>query len=366
MTTRTDPAVEIGVAEEFADRMLGIFNDSALGLLLSLGHQTGLLETMAGLAPATSAQIAAAAGLQERYVREWLGGVTAGRVVEYDPTTATYWLPAEHAASLTSQAGPQNVARMMQFIPLMASVEGQVAQCFREGGGVGYESFERFHALMAEDSAAVHDAGLVDQVLPLVPGLAERLERGLDVADVGCGSGHAVNILARRFPRSRLVRAYFSEEAITAARAEAADWGLANTEFVVLDVARLDSPASYDLITAFDAIHDQAHPARVLANIAAALRPRGTFLMVDIQASSRLEENLEVPWAAFLYTVSLMHCMTVSLALDGDGLGTVWGRQTATRMLYEAGFDQVEVTQVDTDPFNAYYVATRAPGAPAR
>jgi SAM-dependent methyltransferase len=359
-TETTDTTtIEAGVAEEFADRMIGIFNDSALGLLLSVGHQTGLFETMASLAPATSAEIAAAAGLHERYVREWLGGVTAGRVVEYDPATATYWLPTEHAASLTSGAGAQNVARMMQFIPLLASVEGKVIECFREGGGVGYESFERFHALMAEDSAATHDAGLLDLVVPQVPGLAESLAAGIDVADVGCGSGHAINILARRFPHSRYVGYDFSPAAIASARAESAACGLTNTSFVLLDVAQLDAPESYDLVTAFDAIHDQAHPARVLSNIAEALRPGGTFLMVDIQASSRLEENVDVPWSAFLYAVSLMHCMTVSLASGGDGLGTVWGNQIATRMLHDAGFDNVETKHVASDPFNAYYVATR-------
>jgi SAM-dependent methyltransferase len=359
-TETTDTTtIETGAAEEFADRMFAIFNDSALGLLLSVGHQTGLFETMAGRAPATSAGIAAAAGLQERYVREWLGGATAGRVVEYDPATATYWLPAEHAASLTSAAGSQNMARMMQFIPLLASVEGKVVKCFREGGGVGYESFERFHALMAEDSAATHDAGLLDLVVPKVPGLAERLTTGIDVADIGCGSGHAINILARRFPRSRYVGYDFSQEAIAAARAESTAWGLTNTHFVLLDVTLLDAAASYDLVTAFDAIHDQAHPAQVLTNIAEALRPGGTFLMVDIQASSRLEDNIDVPWSAFLYAASLMHCMTVSLALGGDGLGTVWGNQTASRMLHEAGFDHVDIKQAETDPFNAYYVATR-------
>lgn len=360
LTTDTvDTAFDADLADEFADRVLGIFNDSALSLLISVGHQTGLFETMAGLAPATSAEIAVAAGLQERYVREWLGGVTVGRVVAYDPTTGTYRLPAEHAASLTRAAGPQNMARMMQIIPLLASVEGKVVRCFRDGGGVGYESFESFHALMAEDSAATHDAGLIDVAVPQVPGLAERLESGIDVADVGCGSGHAINLLARRFPRGRYVGYDFSAEAIASARAESAAWGLTNTEFVQLDVTRLDAPASYDLITAFDAIHDQAHPSRVLANIVTALRPGGTFLMVDIQASSRLEENFDVPWSAFLYAVSLLHCMTVSLALDGEGLGTAWGNQTATRMLQEAGFDHVEIKQVETDPFNAYYLATR-------
>lgn len=361
MTTTEDQAtpIETAVAEEFAARMLGVFNDGALCLLLSVGHQVGLLDTMATLPPSTSAEIASAAGLDERYVREWLNGVTTGRVVEHDPATASYWLPAEHAASLTAAAGPGNLARMMQLVPLLAEVEAQVVACFTSGGGVGYESFPRFHALMAEDSRATHDAGLLDLVVPVVPGLQDTLAAGATVADVGCGSGHAVNLLARAFPRSRFVGYDFAPEAIEAARQEAADWGLTNTEFVVRDVAEIDVRDEYDVVTAFDAIHDQAHPARVLANIAAALKPGGTFLMVDIQASSHVHENLEDPAATFLYTVSLMHCMTVSLAQGGDGLGTAWGRQTALRMLGEAGFDRVDVKEIETDPFNSYYVATK-------
>ncbi len=355
--TSTSP-VETSAAEEFAGRMLGVFNDSALCLLLSVGHQVGLFDTMADLPPSTSAEIAAAAGLDERYVREWLNGVTAGRVVEHDPERSSYWLPAEHAASLTTGAGPGNLARLMQLVPLLAEVEEQVIACFTTGGGVGYDAFPRFHRLMAEDSEATHDAGLLDLVVPLVPALRETLTAGATVADVGCGSGHAVNLLARAFPDSRFIGYDFAAEAIEAARKESAEWGLGNTEFVVRDVADLGAVRAYDVVTAFDAIHDQADPATVLANIAAALKPGGTFLMVDIKASSHVHENLEEPAATFLYTVSLMHCMTVSLAQGGAGLGTAWGRQTAVRMLHDAGFANVDVHEIETDPFNSYYVGT--------
>ncbi|KAA1418444.1 class I SAM-dependent methyltransferase [Nocardioides humilatus] len=361
ITTDTPTApVESAAIEEFAGRMLGVFNDSALCLLLSVGHQTGLFDTMATLSPSTSVEIAAAAGLHERYVREWLDGVTAGRVVEHDPARSTYWLPAEHAACLTTAAGPGNFARMMQLVPLLAQVESDVVRCFTEGGGVGYEGFPRFHALMNEDSTATHDAGLIDAVVPAVPGLHDRLTAGAAVADVGCGSGHAVNLLARAYPASRFVGFDFAAEAIDAARAEAVAWGLDNAEFVVRDIAELGVSEEYDVVTAFDAIHDQAHPARVLAQVATALKPGGTFLMVDIKASSHVHENIDQPGSTFLYTVSLMHCMTVSLAQGGDGLGTAWGRQTAERMLAEAGFNHVEVREVAHDMFNSYYVATRS------
>lgn len=351
--------VEGGVAEEFAERMLGVFDSSAVALLLSIGHQLGLFDTLATLSPSTSAQVAGATGLQERYVREWLDGMTVARVVEHDADATTYWLPAEHAAALTSAAGPANIARMMQLFPLLAGVEQQVVRCFTEGGGVGYDQFPAFHRLMAEDSRATHDAGLLDLVVPVVPGLAERLRAGAALADVGCGSGHTLNLLARAFPESRFVGYDVADEAIDAARREASEWGLSNASFVVRDVALLDAAEEYDVVTAFDAIHDQAFPAQVLTNIATALKPDGTFLMVDINASSHVDENTELPWATFLYTCSLMHCMTVSLAGGGVGLGTVWGRQTALRMLEEAGLSNVQVHDIETDPFNSYYVATK-------
>jgi hypothetical protein len=194
--TEVDPAA----AEEFAGRLVGILSDSSLALMISIGHQVGLFDTLALLPPATSQEIADAAGLDERYVREWLGAMTTGRIVTYSPHEGTYALPAEHTASLTSDAGPDNLSHVMQFIPLLAAVEQEVVECFRHGGGVPYSSYERFHTLMAVDSATVHDASLIDGILPLVPGALDRLAAGIDVADIGCGQGHAVNLMAEAFP----------------------------------------------------------------------------------------------------------------------------------------------------------------------
>jgi 2-polyprenyl-3-methyl-5-hydroxy-6-metoxy-1,4-benzoquinol methylase len=358
-TSATETSIDPVAAEAFAGRLVGILSDSSLALMISIGHQVGLFDTLAQLPPASSQEIADAAGLHERYVREWLGAMTTGRIATYSPDQRTYALPQEHAASLTRGAGPDNLSHVMQFVTLLAGVEQQVVECFRRGGGVPYGAYDRFHALMAEDSATVHDVVLIDGILPLVPGALERLAAGIDVADIGCGQGHAINLMAQSFHASRFTGFDFSEAAIAAGRREAESLGLDNVRFEVCDVATLDTPGRYDLVTAFDAIHDQAHPSQVLANVAAALRPGGSFLMVDINASSNVEDNIESPFAPFLYTASTLHCMTVSLALGGDGLGTAWGTQTAVRMLGEAGFSHVEVTEIEADPFNAYYVATR-------
>lgn len=346
-------------AEAFAGRMLGVLNDAALAILTSTGHQTGLFETMASLPAATSEQIADAADLEERYVREWLGGMTAARVVRYEPTTGTYRLPAEHAAVLTSTAGPNNMAILMQHVAMMGDVEHETVARFRDGGGLSYADYPHFHRNMAQTSAAVHDAALLDGILPLVSGLTDRLHAGIDVADVGCGRGHAVNLMAQAFPASRFTGLDFSATAIEAARREALEMGLDNASFEVADVAQLRDESRFDLVTAFDAVHDQAEPAAVLANVRRALRPGGTFLMVDIKASSRVEQNVDLPWATYLYAISTYHCMNVSLGLGGAGLGTVWGVELAASMLADAGFTEVEQKQVDADPFNAYFVARR-------
>ena len=360
MTSTPERPLPAGTTEAFADRLVGLLDGACTVLMASIGHQTGLFDTLAALdAPATSAEVAESAGLDERYVREWLAAMTTSRIVEHDPATRTFTLPAAHAACLTSAAGTDNLARFAQYLPLVAEVEQPIIECFRNGGGLSYAHYPRFHQIMGEDSAAVFDAALVDAIVPVVPGLVERLEAGLDVADVGCGSGHAVNVLARAFPRSRITGFDFSEEAIGNGRAEAAAWGLENARFEVCDVATLAEEQSFDLVTAFDSIHDQAHPAEVLRRVHQALRPGGTFLMVDMLASSNLEDNVEHPLGTFLYTVSTMHCMTVSLGLGGDGLGTAWGRQLAVSMLGDAGFTDVVVHEVEQDPFNYYYVATR-------
>jgi ubiquinone/menaquinone biosynthesis C-methylase UbiE len=187
----------------------------------------------------------------------------------------------------------------------------------------------------------------------------DRLRDGIDVADVGCGAGHAINVMAREFPNSRFTGYDFSDEGVAIGRREAKEWGLTNATFEVKDVATLDGSKQFDLITVFDAIHDQAQPRRVLKGIYDALKPGGTFLCVDIRASSDLHENIEHPLAPFMYTVSTMHCMTVSLALGGEGLGTVWGEQKARELLNEAGFRDISVATVEGDIMNNYYIARK-------
>jgi ubiquinone/menaquinone biosynthesis C-methylase UbiE len=357
-TTAATAVMESARAQAFLGRMVGILNDAGLALMCSIGHQTGLFDTMASLPPSSSEQIAAAGGLTERYVREWLGAMVTGRIVDYDPKQATYSLPPDHAFALTRAARPTNLTSVAQFLPLVGSVEEQVVECFHHGGGVPYSEYPRFQQVMADASAGVLDASLVSEILPLVPGLTEQLQAGIDVLDVGCGRGHAIILMARAFPASRFTGLDFSAEALEQARTEASALDLSNARFGAQDVATLDASRQFDFITAFDCIHDLAEPRRTLKTIAAALRPDGVFLMVDVQASTPVEENIEHPMGPMLYTISCLHCMTVSLSQGGEGLGSVWGEQQATQLLHDAGFAHVEIKHLPTDMHSSYYFAT--------
>jgi 2-polyprenyl-3-methyl-5-hydroxy-6-metoxy-1,4-benzoquinol methylase len=344
-------------AEEFAGDLLGILNGGYLTLGISIGQRTGLFDAMAGLPPSTSAEIAEAARCDERYVREWLAVMTTGGIVDHDPDGGTYSLPPEHAACLTRAAGTSNLAPLALYVPVLAQVEDSLVRCFELGGGVPYSAYPAFQLVQAEQTDRVFDAALIDRVVPLVPGLPERLWEGIDVLDLGCGKGHAANLFASAFPASRIAGYDLSDEAIAAASKEAVEMGITNVRFEVRDISRLDEPERYDLITTFDVIHDLAKPRETLRGIRRALRPGGTYLMVDIRASSNLHENLDHPLGPALYMTSLAHCMTVSLAQGGEGLGTMWGEQKARELLAEAGFERVSLEEVEGDIVNNYYVA---------
>ena len=344
--------------------MLDLLNHGSLAVMLSIGHRTGLLDKMSELPAATSEEIAAAAGLNERYVREWLGAMAAGGIVEISPNgqAPKFTLPTEHAALLTRAAGADNMGVFTQYIGLMGTVEDKVVDCFKNGGGVPYSEYKRFHEVMAEDSGQSVLSSLFDIILPLVPGLVDRLKQGIEVLDIGCGMGRALNQMAQRFPNSRFTGCDLSEEAISKANSEAAEHATGNIRFEVRDLTTFDNDAPvarYDFITSFDAIHDQAQPDRVLAGICRALKPDGVYLMQDISASSQMENNLDHPLGSLLYTISTMHCMTVSLAQGGMGLGTMWGRETAREMLRNAGFGEVDIHQLDHDMQNDYYVVRK-------
>lgn len=347
--------LDLAAVEAFAGQLAGSFVASVTTSMVHLGYRLGLFEA-ATLGPATSGELAERTGLQERYVREWLGSVTVAGIFTYDPTTGTYELPAAHAAVLTGD-GASNLAPTAGLPVFLAGFVEPITDVFRTGGGLSYDHYRPgFTDLMDDLNRRTYDEALVSTYVPMADGLEERLRSGIRAGDIGTGAGHPLNLLGAAFPASTFVGFDIAVDAIEAARAEAAAYGLSNVTFEVQDVAALDEEGTFDALFAFDAIHDQADPARVLRNVRRALKDDGVFVMVDIKASSNLEDNCANPLTALLYGVSLLHCMTVSLACDGAGLGAVWGEQVACDMVRAAGFSRIEVHEIPQDPFNLVYV----------
>jgi len=349
-------------AEAFAERFLTALNNGALCLMTSIGHRTGLFDVMRELAPSTVEEVAVQAGLNERYVREWLGAMVTARVVEVDPGSNRFTLPPEHAAFLTRPAAADNLAVFAQYIAVLGGVEDDIVDCFHQGGGVSYERFPRFHAVMAEDSGQSVLSSLEEHILPLVTGLTDRLTSGIRVLDVGCGRGLVMIRLAQLYPNSRFVGVDLSQEAIEFASRAAAAKGLQTIEFVDADLSNFDETAeveAFDFVTTFDAVHDQAKPLGVLKGIHRTLKGDGVYLMQDIKGSSHVHNNIEHPIGTFLYTVSCMHCMTVSLAQGGEGLGAMWGEEKTREYLQHAGFRSIETHELAHDIQNNWYVVRK-------
>jgi SAM-dependent methyltransferase len=352
-----DPELDGKRVQAFARKLFGFYTSGFVTFLVDIGHRTRLFEAMAA-GPGTSEEIARRAGCHERYAREWLAGMATAEVVEYDAATRRFTLPPEHAACLTGGSS-RNLAPGSQHLTILAKRLDRVAQCFRTGGGVPYAEYQPDFS-EAQDASwrRLYDGLLIKGFLPAVPGLIDRLRAGIRVGDVGCGTGHAVNLMAREYPRSTFTGYDLSPDAIGRARDEARDMGLANARFDEMDVTHLPTTPPFDLLTSFDAIHDQRDPAAVLARIHQALAPDGVYLMLEPRASSRLEENIGNPFAPYIYGMSVLHCMTVSLAEGGTGLGTAWGQQLARQMLAEAGFTAVDVVDAP-GPQNSIFICRK-------
>ena len=355
----TEVALDPQKIEAAAGRIMGLYVGSMLTYMIDIGHRTGLLAT-AAQGPGTAAELAARAGLTERYVTEWLGAAVTGGLFDYDPETRTYALPPETGAALTG--GPLPLSTFAGLQTHLGKHVGDVARVFREGGGVPYSAFRpEFTDLMDQIGRAWYDCALVGEFLPGIEGLTATLEAGATAADFACGTGHALVVLARRFPASTFVGYDLDDGAIARARAEASGAGLRNVRFEVADVARVEVTRAYDVVFVFDAVHDQVDPAGVLRVIHRSLKPGGTFVMKEPRAGDRLEDNIANPFSPIMYSVSTLHCLTVSLAHDGAGIGTAFGEGLARALLAEAGFELAGVFPAPGDPMDAVYVSRVGP-----
>ena len=363
-------ATSIDRKARFEKHLVEILNFGAVNLAMGIGYRSGAFEAMDAIGrPATIAEITDKSGLDGRYLKEWLGVMVSGGVINLIDDVEDgerYLLPAEHADLITRRAGSANLGVYTQETPLLTACAWEdVLTGMQTGTGVPYGRYPRFQAFMGELADAKHREVLVDVFLPSVADgdIVSSMTVGIHVCDIGCGEGMAINLMARAFPRSRFVGLDLSLEAIGVARQEAKAAGLTNVEFLSMDVT---DPAAtgkftggFDYITAFDAIHDQTRPAEALEMIHSMLSPDGAFSMVDIAANTRLADNLDHPMAPFLYTVSLMHCMPVGLVSGGAGLGMMWGQEKAVEMLEAAGFHSIAVNEIPQDPFNLHFYSKK-------
>jgi len=353
-TEQTD--LDAAAVEEFASKLIETITGGLLTCLIEIGRRTGLFE-LAAAGPATSGQLAQRGGLHERYVREWLAAMATAGVVEYDADNGRFWLPVEHAAVLTGDTY-DNLAPVAYLASVVIRRGDAVANCFTDGGGVPWAAYvPEMHDVMDVLWQPMYRDILVQQILPLAPGLIGKLESGTRVADVACGSGNGTLVMARRFPNSTFVGYDADADAIAIACSRAG--GLSNVSFEMADAATLTSGQPFGAAFVFNSVHDQARPLEVLSSIQSILEPGGTFLMNEPRISSILEDNIGNPVAPMTYAISLLHCMTVSLAEGGAGLGTGWGEQVARRLLADAGFGPVDVHDAPGDPGNAIFVTHR-------
>ena len=343
--------------QQFAQKMLGIYTGGVLTQMIDIGYQTGLFEALKA-GPATSAALSARAGLHERYVREWLGAMTTSGFFEYDAGTGQFTLPAAHAVLLTGDTA-RNMSPHGRIVNLLGEQVPTLVARFADGEGIPYDAYRPGFTHSLDDIwRRVYDEQLIDGFLGKFPALTAAMDQGIRVLDIGCGTGHALNVLAAAFPRSTFVGYDLADDGIALAQAEAEEMGLDNVSFAAMDVTHFPTTPPYDLIMAFDTVHDLAAPDAVLNRIRAALAPNGAFLMVEFKFSSLLEENIGNPFAPMYYGFSLLHCTPVSLYFGGSGLGAVWGEQTARRMLADAGFH--DITVVDTPrPQNYMFLSRR-------
>ncbi len=343
--------------EAFLGKALGDCSGATTVLMAGIGDRLGLFKELGANGPATSAELSARAGINERYAREWLGHMAAAGYLDYDPANGRFTLPNEHAPILAEEGGPFFFGGVYQMMAGMSTPLESLERAFQAGGGVHQSEYsEHLWDGMERFTAGWFENLLVPVWIPAMPDVQKLLERAAEVADVGCGRGRALIKLAQAYPNSRYVGFDAFEPTIARAQANAQAAGVADrVRFEHRDVSK-GLPAQYDVICTFDVVHDAADPLGLLRAIRAALRTDGRYVCVDINCSDKLEENTG-PLGTFFYGASQLYCMTTSLANGGAGLGTLgFHEKKVQELCAEAGFSGVRRVPLD-NPFNNLYEA---------
>ena len=334
-------------------RLMSHLNGYSAITMLSLGHRSGLLAALLE-GGGTASELARRAGTHERSTEEWLAGLTAAGYACHDD--GVFALVEGQDEVFRPGMLPFDVTILLEVKDKFATLMGQVVDSLRDGRGVPYAAYQpEFSAAQDRLNSPKYERYLIDDFVASADGVIDQLEQGAQVADIGCGGGKALTILAARFPSSTFTGYDIDEDALRIGRARAAEAGLHNVHYEAGDAARLDLAQSLDLVLAVDAIHDQGRPQDVLRTVRRSLRAGGTFLMIEPLATGDVDTDSQHPMAPMMYANSLGHCVQVSLAAGGPGLGSMWGRAKAIPMLKAAGFEHVSVYESPSD--NAVYAA---------
>ncbi len=336
---------------QFVERAVSDLAAGYGGVMVSLGRQLGLYQAMAGAGPLSAQELAARAACAERYVREWLNSQAAGGYVQYHPASETYELTPEQAMVLADDQSPVYIPPAWEVPASMWFDQSKTLEAFRTGKGVPWSDHdERLFCGVAAFYRNAYRGQLVQDWLPALDGVVEKLRSGAIVADVGCGHGHSTIVMAQAYPRARFRGFDVHEESIAAARENARAAGV--DDRVTFEIAGAKSyPAQgFDLICFFDCLHDMGDPVGAAQHARAALASDGTLMLVEPFASDRVEENLN-PIGRLYYSASTTLCCAHSLSEDvGLALGAQAGEARLARVLDKAGFRRLR--RAFATPFN--------------
>jgi 2-polyprenyl-3-methyl-5-hydroxy-6-metoxy-1,4-benzoquinol methylase len=341
----------------FIKRVFDNLGGMVVSGMIYLGYHLGLYRALQDAGPVTSEELARKTELHERWVREWLRGQAAAGLLDHHGE-GRFSLSPIAALVLANEQSPAFVAGAFSALPHQLKVLEQLLESFETGIGLPYDAFGPEGAKGVEGMLAPwFRTMLVPIALPKLAGVVPKLEAGALVADVGCGTGVALLEMAKAFPRSAFHGYEISRHALEEAERQRAAGGVSNARFHDAGREPLPEDGRFDLVTAFDCIHDMTHPADVLRAVRRSLKPDGTCLIVDINAKPTFEENLAAnPMAAMMYGFSVLTCMSSGLSTpDGAGLGTLgFSEPVARQMTAAAGFTRFQRHDLD-NPVNAYY-----------
>jgi len=348
------PPIDHERVHRFVETLVNDVGTAMRGGLCYIGDKLGIFKALADAGKVTASELAQRTNLNERYLREWLHAMVTAEYVYYDPWSKTYFLPPEHALALANEDFPFFVGGFMEMIVPTVSMAPRVAEAFRTGKGVPQADYppEMFESI-ERGTMPWYRNKLVQEWIPTMPSVQKKLQNGCEAADTGCGGGLALITMAKAFPKSHFYGFDSHAGSLERARRNAENAGVADrVKFEVLDCKYLPE-RKFDFVTSFDVIHDSVDPLGVLKSVCKSLRPDGTYLWLEMNCSHEVSENIN-PVGRFLYSVSTLYCMTVSLAHEGAGIGAAMGEPKARELAQQAGFSHFRRLPID-DPFSMLY-----------